>query len=465
MSDYDVCIIGSGSGNTIVDEAFDNYRVALVDDGTFGGTCLNKGCIPTKMFVVPADLASSVDHANRLGVSLANRGADFPAIRDRIFSRIDPISEAGLEWRQQADNVTVFRERAHFVDPHTIQVSNQTISARYFVLAAGSRPALPQIRGLDDPSLAAMIHTSDTVMRLDKLPETMVIVGGGYIAAEFAHIFSGLGTDVTLVNRTGVMLRREDREISRRFIEKISDKVTLRLNQRPISVEPGRRGRITFTAADGFNWEYTYDADVILFATGRVPNSDTLDLDRAGVSVDRRSGLVEVSENQITSQPHIFALGDICSEFQLKHVANAEARTVRQNLLTLLSGGSDLVTTDHRFVPHAIFSNPQIASVGQTEAQLVKAGVPFVKATCDYADVAYGWAMEDSGHFVKLLASLETKQLLGAHIIGPEASVLIQPLIQAMSFGTPVTNLARGQYWIHPALTEVVENALLKLDL
>lgn len=192
MQHFDLAVIGSGSGNSLIDERFADLKIALIErDPVFGGTCLNRGCIPTKMFVLPADFARGVEHARRLGVDLAFNGADWPAIRNRIFGRIDPISRGGLSWRVQSDNVTVFQEEASFVDPHTLQVGEGRITADRIVIATGSRPRLLDVAGSEE--MAAFLHTSDDIMRMDELPERLVIVGGGYIAAEFAHIFSALG--------------------------------------------------------------------------------------------------------------------------------------------------------------------------------------------------------------------------------------------------------------------------------
>ncbi|HMQ65526.1 MAG TPA: FAD-dependent oxidoreductase, partial [Arachnia sp.] len=279
-----------------------------------------------------------------------------------------------------------------------------------------------------------------------------------YIAAEFAHVFSALGTDVTLINRSEVLLRGHDGEASAAFAEQIGRRVRVRLNQEVSGIEIADDGSLDVITRDRNGIEYDYFADALLVCVGRIRNSDMLNLDAAGVE-QRPGGQVHVDAEQRTTAPGVWAMGDVSSDFLLKHVANAEMRTVQHNLLN----PDNLRQTDHRFVPAAVFSDPQLACVGATEEQLKAWGTPYVVARQRYADVAYGWALEDQGHFVKLLADPRTWHLLGAHIVGPQASTLIQPLIQAMSFGQRVDDVARGQYWIHPALPEVVENALLSL--
>ena len=195
---------------------------------------------------------------------------------------------------------------------------------------------------------------------------------------------------------------------------------------------------------------------MLLVATGRVPNGDTLDLAAAGVEIDD-DGYVVVDDHQRTTAEGVFALGDVCSHRQLKHVANHEARVVQHNLLN----PDAMITSDHRFVPHAVFADPQVAACGLTEAEAGERGIDYRIGYQDYSDIAYGWAMEDQDHFVKIIIDASSDLIVGAHLIGPHASSLIQPLVQAMSFGQRATDVARGQYWIHPALAEVVENALL----
>jgi mycothione reductase len=452
---FNLCIIGTGSGNAIIDERFDNLSVALVEMGTFGGTCLNVGCIPSKMFVHPADLAASTIQATRLGVDLDLEDVRWREIRDRIFGRIDPKAAKGRTYREQSHNVTVFDAHARFVGIRQIDVNAAApITADQVVIAAGSRPVIPDLSGLDSVDF----YTSDTVMRLAERPESMIILGGGYIAAEFAHVFSAFGTAVTVLNRSDVLLRREDADVAKRFTELLGRRVDVRLNTSVTSVEKAADGRVR-VHVEGPDGPEHLDAEVLLVATGRTPNGDTLDLDRGGIEADD-DGLIIVDEYQRTSAAGVFALGDVSSRQQLKHVANKDARVVQHNLLHPVS----MISTDHRFVPRAVFSMPQVASVGLTEAAAAEQGIDYLVSRQDYGDTAFGWAMEDTDHFVKIIARADDKVLIGAHLIGPQASSLIQPLIQAMSFSQPAPDVARGQYWIHPAMTEVIENALLALD-
>jgi mycothione reductase len=453
---FDLCIIGTGSGNSIVDARFDELTVALVEMGTFGGTCLNVGCIPSKMLVHTADLAAATVQATRLGVDLDLRGVRWREIQDRIFGRIDPMAANGRGYRQRSDNVTVFDGRARFVGPRELHVgAAETIGADQVVIAAGSRPVVPYLPGLS----SVEFHTSDTVMRLSELPRSMIIIGGGYIAAEFAHIFSAFGTSVTVLNRSDVLLRREDADVAKRFTELLGRRVDVRLETTVEAVESTGDAGVRVHTVGPQRERAHLESEVLLIATGRAPNGDTLDLARAGIEVDDE-GLIIVDEYLRTSAAGVFALGDVCSQEQLKHVANKDARVVQHNLLH----PDSLITSDRRIVPHAVFSMPQVASVGLAEAQAKEQGIDYVVSRKDYGETAFGWAMEDTDHFVKIIADAKSKIILGAHVIGPQASSLIQPLVQAMSFDQPALEVARGQYWIHPAMTEVLENALLGLD-
>jgi mycothione reductase len=453
---FDLCIIGTGTGNSIIDERLDDLDVAIIEMGTFGGTCLNVGCIPSKMYVYPADLAASTIQATRLGVDLELRGVRWREIQERIFGRIDPKAASGRVYRQRSHNVTVFDGRARFVGARTLDVGvAEPITADRMVIAAGSRPIVPDLPGLS----SVEFHTSDTVMRLLELPRSMIIIGGGYIAAEFAHVFSAFGTSVTVLNRSEVLLRREDEDVAKRFTELLSRRVNVRVNTSVTVVEDAGDGRVRVHVKGEDETSGPLDADVLLVATGRTSNADTLDPARGGIDVDD-DGLIVVDSYQRTTAEGVFAMGDVSSREQLKHIANSDARVVQHNLLY----PDSMITNDRRFVPRAVFSMPQVASVGMTELEAAERGIDYVVSKQDYGETAYGWAMEDSDHFVKLIADAHSKLLLGAHVVGPQASSLIQPLIHAMSFEQPAPEVARGQYWIHPAMTEVIENALLGLS-
>jgi mycothione reductase len=449
---YDLAIIGSGSGNSLVGPKFDGWQIAVIEESTFGGTCLNAGCIPTKMFVYPADLAEAVRHSARLGIDAALAGARWRDIRDRVFGRIDAISAGGREYRATGSpNATLIEAHASFHDANTLELSTgETITADRIVLATGSRPMLPAVVTASD----APFHTSETVMRVERLPERIAILGGGYIAAEFAHIFAAFGAHTTVIARSSPLLRHLDLEIAGRFTELVKDRWDVRLNAGVSSIERDGAG-VRLDLLDGS----AIEADLLLVATGRMPNSDKMNLAAAGVDVGP-DGRIAVDCFQRTSAEHIWALGDVCTPHQLKHVANHEARVVAHNL----AHPDNLMQADHRFVPAAVFTHPQLSTVGLTEEEAIATGAPFVTAVQGYGSAAYGWAMEDTTSLCKLIADPSTGRLLGAHLMGEQAATLIQPLIQAMSFGLSVRDMAYGQYWIHPALTEVVENALLALD-
>jgi mycothione reductase len=449
----DIAVIGSGSGNSLATPELAEKSIAVIEEGTFGGTCLNVGCIPTKMFVYPAGIAEAARDAARLGVDASIDKVRWADIRDRIFGRIDPISAGGREYRARGTaNTSLYEAHARFVDSHTLELdTGQRLRADQIVIATGSRPNVPEV--ITHSGVA--YHTSDTVMRIDELPGRVAILGGGFIAAEFAHVFSAFGTEVSVIARGAPLLRHLDREIAERFTTAVGDRWDLRL-----------RRFVTFASQDAngihleLNDESALDTDLLLVATGRVPNSDRLNLTAAGVDT-HHDGRVRVDAEQRTSVPHIWALGDVSSDYQLKHVANHEARVVAHNL----AHPDDPIRSNHRFVPEAVFTHPQLATVGLTEERAQEAGRRYVTAVQEFGGTAYGWAMEDTTSVCKLIADPGSGQLLGAHLMGEEASMLIQPLIQAMSTGLDARTMARGQYWIHPALTEVVENALLSLNL
>lgn len=408
------------------------------------------------MFVYASEIALAVRESERYGISAEVSAVDWPSIVNRVFrDRIDPISASGEEYRRgpKTPNIDVYDQHASFVAPKTIRTGQgdkeAIISGDRIVIATGSRPFIDQ-KVIDS---GVHYYTNETIMRLESLPTSMVVMGGGYIAMEFAHVFDALGVKVTVVNRSQKLLRQLDSDISDRFTEITKEKLDCRLG-RTIQSITENDGTVTLTLDDGS----TAEGEVFLVATGRIPNGDLMDLDNAGVEMDGRR--IKVDQYGRTTAPDVWALGDVSSPYLLKHVANAEMRAVKHNLLH----PEDLQSMPHENVPAAVFTHPQIGTVGLTEDEARAAGYNITVKIQNYGDVAYGWAMEDTEHFVKLIADKDTGLLLGAHFIGPQASTLVQQLITVMAFKLDVRDVATKQYWIHPALPELTENALLGLD-
>ena len=456
MAHYDLAIIGSGSGNSLVTPDFAGERVAVIEGGTFGGTCTNVGCIPTKMFVYAAEVADAVRDAARYGVDATLEGVRWRDVRDRVFGRIDPISEGGLRYRQEGPNTSAVLGHARFTGERELTVEladggTEVVTADQIVVAAGARPVIPEV--VTDSGVP--FHTSDTVMRIDELPRRMVVIGGGFIAAEMAHVFSAFGVHVTVLARGSQLLRHLDTEISQRFTDLAREQWDVRTGVEVASIEQVDGGGVRLHLTGGA----CVEGDLLLVATGRRPNTDDLGADAVGLRL-HGDGRIVVDEHGRTTLPGVWALGDVSSPWQLKHVANAEARAVAHNLVH----PDDLRRLPHTHVPSGVFSHPQVATVGLSEQACVDAGVEHVTFVQRYGDTAYGWAMEDTTSVCKLVADPRSGRLLGAHLLGPQATSLVQPLVQAMATGAHVHDVARGQYWIHPALAEVVENALLGLE-
>ncbi|MDO5645277.1 MAG: mycothione reductase [Dermabacter sp.] len=473
---FDIVLIGSGSGNSLPGPEFADRSIAYIDRGvgplpSFGGTCLNVGCIPTKMFVHTADVAMSAAHAAPFDVEARLEGVDFPAVRDRIFHRIDPIARAGEDYRENhADNanLTYIHGTARFTAPKRIEVSTEhgtrTITGDTFVLAAGSRPAMPPIPGLDE----VQPYTSDTIMRIPQLPASLAILGSGVIALEFAHILESFGVQVHLIARSDTLLRAFDQDIARRATQVARERYTVHLTTRIARASRADGGVTLEWESDGDQRAITVDE--VLVATGRVPNSDVLGAADGGLGIDE-AGRVRVDSYQRVLDPEgqvlegMWSIGDLSSPHQLKHVANHQLRIARHNILH----PGDMRVSDDIPIPAGVFTHPQIATVGMTEAEArawAEANGRTIRvAHQEYSSIAYGWAMEEvsPGNFAKVIVD-DAGMILGAHIIGPQAPTLIQILIQAMSLGTPAAEVARGQYWIHPAMPELIENALLQVS-
>ncbi len=451
MKSYDLIVIGAGSGNMLLGPELDHLRAAIIEPDRFGGTCLNRGCIPSKMLVVAADAARAVPEGRRLGVHASLDRVNWPAIRARIFGRLDPLHDSAIEYRRRS-GVDVYTAPARFVAPRVLEVAGERLTAKQIVVAAGARPVVPDIPGLH----TVPFHTSDTIMRIDEVPPSLCVIGGGFVAAELGHVFGAFGAEVTVVQRGPRLLTAEDEQVSARFTELARRRFDVRVNSAVTAVD-ARGAGVALTVESGGQKE-VIEAATLLVATGRRPNTDLLDVAAGGLDVDEHGHLVTDGTYR-TSVPGVWAFGDAVNHFQLKHMANAEEGVVLHNL----THPDTLRRLPHDLVPHAVFSDPQVASVGITEQEARRLGIDYTTTLKPYADTAYGWALEDTSSFVKLIADPGTRTLLGAHIIGPQAALLLQPLLQAMMLGQTIDQLAHHVLYVHPALTEILEQAVLEL--
>ena len=304
MRSFDLLIIGAGSGNSIIGPEHDNWDIAMVESGPFGGTCLNVGCIPSKMFVYTAELADLAGEGERFGIHTRFDGADWPAIRDRVFGRIDPIAQSGGEYRVGMPNVTVYPTIGRFVAPKQLAVGEEVITAERIVVAAGARAVAPPLPGLAESGY----HTSDTIMRIERLPERLLVIGAGYIAAELGGVMGSLGSKVTFLLRGDRFLRREDEEISRRFTAAYKRRFEVRTNTL-IQEVLREGGEVMVRTLDGDGETVDLVGDELLVATGRKPNSDLLDAGAGGLEVSDR-GQVITDPQLRTNVEGVWALGD-----------------------------------------------------------------------------------------------------------------------------------------------------------
>lgn len=456
-NEFDLIIIGAGSGNTIPDERFADLKIAIIDDGEhFGGTCLNVGCIPTKMFVRPAEIVHGARSAQHLGVTAPDVRANWAAVRDRIFTRIDAISNSGEEYRRSGEpNIQLVRERVRFVSDHELETdSGRRLRAERVIIAAGSRSF-----ELDPLPWSQRVITNAEALRLEQLPQHITVIGGGAIGCEFANIFHGFGAKTVQLVRS-MPLKSVDSEVAATFAQ-VAD-WDLRTGTEVTAAHETEAG-VELTLSDGSQMI----TDLVLVAAGRIPNSDRLEVTAAGFDL-HEDGRIVVDDYQRVLRdgepvPGVWALGDISSPHQLKHVANEEARVVAHNVAAELSG-EQLRRNTLGPVPTAVFSNPEVAAFGESLSQAQARGADAFAVRHDYGATAWGWALEDETSFCKLVVDRENGKLLGAQIIGPDAAILLQPLIQAASQGQSVRGLARQQYWPHPAATEIIENTLLRAE-
>jgi mycothione reductase len=452
VEEFDLIVIGSGSGLDVANAAAQHgMRVAIVEKGRMGGTCLNRGCIPSKLLIHSADVADTIKTARQFGINAGGFSVDFEKIVSRANRIVDSDSDGIRQAFSETDNPKLFPHECRFVGSKTLSVGNETIKADKILIASGTRPAIPQIKGLEGTGFL----TSDEALRLKKQPRALTIIGGGYIAAELAHFFGSLGTKISIIQRRGVLVPNEDEEVAKKFTEVFSKKYDVYLGYNAESVSKSDRA-FRVVARNSSGKKIKVESDQLLVATGRTPNSDTLDLGKAGVKTDGR-GFVIVDEYLETNVSGIFALGDAAGRYLFKHAANHEAQYAYHNLVH-----GKRIPVDYAAMPHAIFSSPQIAGAGYTEQELKKNKTTYSRAVYPYIKTAMGEAIEDTDGFAKFLVSKEGR-ILGCHIMGSHASVLIHEALVAMKLGAGIGSITTTVH-IHPALSEVVSRAASSVE-
>jgi mycothione reductase len=445
---HDVIVIGTGGGTKLALPAAERgLRVALVERDAFGGTCLNRGCIPSKMLIYPAEVADLARTSAAIGVHADNVRMAFDAIMRRTTTAIASISRDNEQRTAAHPNITFVRGHARFVSDHAIQVGPTRLSAPRIFIATGSRPEVPAIPGLTDgPYL-----TSRELLQPRTLPKHLLVIGAGYIAIELGYAYSVFGVDVQFIVRSRY-LRQEDETVSDAFNRAFAPLHTTHYGT-PTAVRwTDDTVSVTCRAADGRS--FTATGDALLVATGVVPVTDNLGLENTAI---RRTddGFIVVDRCLRTDVPGVHALGDCIGNHFFRHTVNYEG----EYLMRTAFASGEPPPLDYGPVPHAVFGHPQVAGVGPTEQALREAGTPYFAGTATYADSTPGMARAATHGLVKVLVDAQTRRLLAAHIVGDEASDMIHLFIVAIKCGATLDDLL-DTIFIHPALPEVARDAL-----
>lgn len=449
MKTFDVIVVGSGSGGDIVDATVSHgMTVAWVDKGPLGGTCLNVGCIPSKTIIYPADRIIEILDSKKLGITAEVKEIDFQTVMERIRPPITESHESMQNGIERNENLEYFNGVGYFIKDYTMEILGEKIQGKKIFLGSGARPLIPQVKGLDTVEYL----TNENVFNIREKPESLIIIGGGYIAVEFAHFFAAVGTEVTIVQRGDRLIPTAEPEISLLLGQQLGKRMHIYLNTEVIEVKK-QGNSIDVIGKDSKNGkEISVSAEKIMVAAGRKSNADTLKVENTGVKTDAR-GYILVNEYLETSKKNIWAFGDAIGKAMFKHVANEEAAVAWRNAFHDRKTKMD----DHA-VPYAIFTHPEIASVGMIESEARKEHQVLI-GHARYTDVAKGVAMMEEEGFAKAIVEKQTGKILGFHIIGSSASILIQEVVNAMALGGNIAFLAQGMH-IHPALPELVLRTL-----
>jgi dihydrolipoamide dehydrogenase len=451
VEEFDLIIIGSGAGLNLVDAALNKgMKVALVESGPLGGTCLNRGCIPSKVWTYPADIVRDMEEGNRLGIRSRLEGVDFDFIRKRTWEVVLRDRKNIEDAVRQDPRLRFFNVTAGFVGDHALRVGDSSIRSPQIVIAAGARTLIPAIPGLQE----VPYKLSENIFEIASLPKSIILLGGGYKSCEFAHFFSAMGVKVSIIQRNVRLLPEQEPEIGYVVEKKLGEHVSISTGQTIVEVRmSGDEVEVVKKDQDSGLVE-TERAEMLFLGTGMKSNAPDLNVQATGVRTDAR-GYVIVNEFLETSAPGIWALGDITGKHMFRHTANYESQVVWYNMNNKVKA-----QVDEHAIPSAVYTYPTVGSVGLTEAEVKSKGISYLVGFARYSDVAKGNAMGDDYGLVKILVEKGTMQILGAHIAGKQADLLVQQITYLMNAEDgSYRPMGRSQV-IHPSLSEVLIKAL-----
>ena len=454
MKQYDIIVIGSGAGAIIADAAVaQGFKVALVDKAPLlGGTCLNLGCIPSKMLIYTADRIADIQEAKKLGIIAEIKSIDFGSIMERMRKSRSESQEYVRRGIRESKGLDLYETEGHFVEDYTLEVNGEKIKGTKVFIASGSRPLVPPIKGLDSVEYL----TNENVLELKQRPNSLIIIGGGYIAVEYAHFFAAMGTKVTIIEMLDRIAQSEEPEISEVLERELKKRMDIYTNTLAEEVKKIENGVTVITKNRVSGKIKEFSAESIMIAVGRRSNADLLKVENTGVQLDKK-GFIKVDDYLETSKKNIFAIGDANGQQMFTHVANREATVAWHNATHKAK-----VKMDYSAAPHAVYSHPQIASVGLTE-ETARKDYHIRVGRARYWDTAKGEAMMEEVGFAKTIVDAHSGRILGFHIIGPYAPELIQEVTNAMASGGGIQSLNEGMH-IHPALPELILKTFENLE-
>jgi pyruvate/2-oxoglutarate dehydrogenase complex dihydrolipoamide dehydrogenase (E3) component len=437
---YDLIVIGGGaSGSYVASGAVDQgLSVALVEEWKLGGTCLNAGCDPTKAMVRTAEVLHLARTASRFGISVPEARLEWEALRTRVDDLIDEIRGGDGPANVRAQGIDLYEMHSKFLSENEVLAGDSLLTGDRVLIATGQTARVPSVTGLGQTGYL----TNVDAVALDELPESLVIIGGGVVAVEFAQMFSRYGAEVTIVGTQEHVLPKEDEDLSAELTRILRDEgITLQTRSRATSVRRSPDGQVILTCSREDGTPIDLVADEVLVATGRVPNTAGLDLDVAGVRFGERGILVDAQMR--TNVPHIFAAGDVTGIYPFTHVADYQARIALHNIVN----EDGPMKADYRVVPWVTFSDPELARVGLTEAEARAGGYSVVTSTVLFAEMTRAMTSDQREGLVKLVVDRATHQVLGGHILGAGAGELIGEIAIVMQYRLPVSALSDT---IHP---------------